>query len=171
MALTDKEATQESSRSGNEATCNWCGTPATLDESGTPYVICRPCYARILSLSSVYKKQLDELPFGVIELDPQGMVTAYNRAEAELAHLQSERVIGKNFFTEIAPCTAVKEFEGRFHEFINSNEQMVQFNFTFSFNYGPVDVEIFLLRCAVAPTAQARHKGCARIIVKRVGAF
>lgn len=148
--------------------CQWCGLPSGTDESGTSYFICQPCYSRIIGLSAVYKKQLDELPFGVIELDDEGMVTAYNRAEAALAHTQVERVLGRNFFTEVAPCTAVKEFEGRFRQFLDSDEKLIQFNFTFSFRDGPVGVEIFMLHCE----GQAEEEpggGCVRIVVRRAG--
>lgn len=148
--------------------CQWCGLPSGLDEGGTPYFICRPCYGRIIGLSAVYKKQLDELPFGVIELDAEGVVTAYNRAEAALARTQVENVLGRNFFTEVAPCTAVREFEGRFRQFIHSAEQLEQFDFTFTFRDGPVGVEIFMLHCA-GQAEEEPGEGCVRIIVKRAG--
>lgn len=148
--------------------CQWCGLPSGIDERGAPYFICRPCYGRLISLSAVYRKQLDELPFGVIELDDEGVVTAYNRAEAVLAYTQVERVLGRNFFTEVAPCTAVREFEGRFRQFLHSDEKLEQFGFTFSFRDGPVGVEIFMLHC----DGQAEEEpsgGCVRIIVRQAG--
>ena len=147
--------------------CGLCGTPTTLDEGGVPYIICQPCYRKFLSISAVYKKQLDELPFGIIDLDAQATVTAYNRTEADLAQLQAEKVIGRNFFTEVAPCAAVKEFQGRFQEFIDGDEQTMRFNFIFSFRHGPVEVDIFFLRekadCDINPTERNT-----RIIVKPV---
>lgn len=148
--------------------CQWCGLPSGVDESGAPYFICRPCYDRIIGLSAVYRKQLDELPFGVIELNADGMVTAYNRAEADLARTQVEHVLGRNFFTEVAPCTAVREFEGRFRQFLKSDEKLEQFDFTFSFREGPVGVEIFMLHCE-GQAAEEPGGGCVRIIVRRAG--
>lgn len=148
--------------------CQWCDLPSGVDESGAPYFICRPCYSRIIGLSAVYRKQLDELPFGVIELDAAGVVTAFNRAEAALAHTQVERVLGRNFFTEVAPCTAVREFEGRFRQFLHSDKKLEQFDFTFSFREGPVGVEIFMLHCA-GQAAEEPGGGCVRIIVRRAG--
>lgn len=152
---------------GDAGQCGLCGNPTAFDEEGVSYIICQPCYTKFLSLSAVYKKQLDELPFGIIDLDPQATVMAYNRAEANLSRLQAEQVIGRNFFTEVAPCTAVKEFQGRFREFISGGERTMRFSFTFSFRHGPVDVEIFLLR---GNTERELHRAehLTRIIVKRV---
>ncbi len=151
-----------------EGVCQWCGLPSGVDENGATYFICQPCYGRIIGLSAVYRKQLDELPFGVIELDSGGVVTAYNRAEAALAHTQVERVLGRNFFTEVAPCTAVREFEGRFRQFVGSDEKLERFDFTVSFREGPVGVEIFMLHCD-GQAEEVPGGGCVRIIVRRAG--
>lgn len=147
--------------------CGLCGAVTPRDEAGIPYIICQPCYRRFLKVSSVYRKQLDELPFGVIDLDSNATVLAYNRTEANLARLQAENVIGKNFFTEVAPCTAVQEFQGRFHEFMLGRERTMRFNFTFGFKHGPVEVEIFFLRGSDGDDLNSGERS-ARIIVKRV---
>ena len=49
--------------------------------------------------------ELDEMAFGVVALGLDGTVEAYNAAEAKLAGLMPGRVIGRNFFTNVAPCT------------------------------------------------------------------
>ena len=49
--------------------------------------------------------ELDSLPYGVIAMDLDGTVEAYNLAESKLAGLTPERVLGKNFFSNVAPCT------------------------------------------------------------------
>ncbi len=49
--------------------------------------------------------ELDALAFGVIAMTLDGTVEAYNLAESKLAGLTPERVVGKNFFTNVAPCT------------------------------------------------------------------
>lgn len=149
--------------------CGLCGAATSLDETGAAYIMCQSCLNRMINISTAYQQQLDELPFGVIDLDARATVLAYNRAEAKLAHLKAETVIGKNFFIDVAPCAAVKEFQGRFREFMAGQEQMMSFRFTFSFKHGPVEVEIFLLRGG-AVGAQSADGQAARIIVKRVGA-
>jgi photoactive yellow protein len=60
----------------------------------------------IIALESYDDTALDELPFGVICLDEHGTIVQYNLAEARLARLDRSRVLGKDFFRQIAPCTA-----------------------------------------------------------------
>ena len=47
---------------------------------------------------------LDELPFGVIGLDGEGLVEVYNTYEATAAGLTRDRVLGRHFFLDVAPC-------------------------------------------------------------------
>lgn len=165
MYLLEKEVKQEKPHGG---LCGLCGAATMVDENGTPYIICQPCHNRMIRVSSTYRTQLDKLPFGVIDLDAQATVLAYNRKESELSRLSPEKVIGRNFFTEIAPCTAVKEFQGRFNEFMQGHEQVMTFDFIFSFRDGPVEVEIFFLRgSSINGFSTDGH--FARIVVKRVG--
>ena len=48
---------------------------------------------------------LDGLEFGVIAMDPSGVVVAYNTVESVDSGLSQRRVIGRNFFDDVAPCT------------------------------------------------------------------
>jgi photoactive yellow protein len=49
--------------------------------------------------------ELDDLPFGVVAMSKDGTVTSYNAAESRLSGLTSANVIGRNFFSAVAPCT------------------------------------------------------------------
>ena len=57
------------------------------------------------TLAKATAAMLDALPFGVVALALDGTVEAYNSFEAKLAGLTPVRVIGRNFFTNVAPCT------------------------------------------------------------------
>ena len=93
------------------------------------------------------KAQLDDYPDGVITLDRNGTIKRYNRAEARLARREGTDTIGLNFFTDVAPCTAVKEFKGVFDEFAKHRDSGVQkFDFTFKFAWGKQEVSIMMLR-------------------------
>ena len=48
---------------------------------------------------------LDLLTFGVVAMAPDGKVEHYNLAEAKISGLTPERVVGRHFFTAVAPCT------------------------------------------------------------------
>lgn len=88
--------------------------------------------------------ELDALPFGMIQLDPTGRILKFNKTEAELARINRQRQLGKNFFEEVAPCTKVKEFYGRFIEGIARKELNETFGFVFKFAHGPRNVAITL---------------------------
>ena len=88
--------------------------------------------------------ELDELPFGMIQLDPTGKILKFNKTEAELARINRQRQLGKNFFEEVAPCTKVKEFHGRFLEGVAKKQLYETFGFVFKFAHGPRHVAITL---------------------------
>ena len=46
---------------------------------------------------------LDELSFGVVGMSEDGTVNSYNLAESRLSGLTPANVIGRNFFTSVAP--------------------------------------------------------------------
>ena len=48
---------------------------------------------------------LDEIPFGVVAMTIDGIVTGYNTAESCLSGLSPAKVIGRHFFSAVAPCT------------------------------------------------------------------
>jgi photoactive yellow protein len=95
-------------------------------------------------LSLLTAEQLDALPFGVIELAADGTILTYNAGEAELSGRKPEKVIGKNFFTDVAPCTAVRDFHGRFLDLIEHRAVNHEFDFVFTFD-PPVNVHITML--------------------------
>ena len=91
--------------------------------------------------------ELDSLPFGAIVIDPDGTIRAYNEYETRLSHLEREMVLGKNFFRDVAPCTAVQEFEGRMRAFLRTNDRVSErFDYFFPFAHEAVTVEITFLR-------------------------
>ena len=102
---------------------------------------------RLWRLADLAPSQLDDLPLGAVIIDRDGTISAYNSYEAELSRLDPQRVIGRNFFRDIAPCTAVKAFEGRMRDFMSSKEQVSEtFDYFFAFAHGPVDVTITFLK-------------------------
>lgn len=96
-------------------------------------------------INKVSPEELDTLPYGLVVLDTQGDVLFYNETESTLTGFARERVIGKNFFTKVAPCTQVKAFQGRFEEFVRGELGRVTFfDFAFHFEQGTQNVLIGL---------------------------
>lgn len=95
-------------------------------------------------IDTMTEEELDKLPFGAIRLDRTGKILSYNRAEANLTGRDPRRVVGRNFFTEVAPCTNVQEFAGRFREGVTSGDMHIIFPFRFDFQMAPRDVTVTL---------------------------
>nr|QQZ51415.1 PAS domain-containing protein [Phenylobacterium glaciei] len=58
--------------------------------------------------------EIDKLAFGAIQLDRAGRVLQYNAMEGEITGRDPRATLGKNFFTEVAPCTNKPAFKGQF---------------------------------------------------------
>ena len=90
---------------------------------------------------------LDKLPIGVIVIARDGTILEYNAYERNLAQMGTREIIGLNFFRDVAPCTAVKEFEGRYAAFLDSHDTSIEpFQFTFPFTRGPQHVKVIFVR-------------------------
>ena len=88
--------------------------------------------------------ELDQLPFGMIQLDAAGRILKFNAVESRLAALDQQQQIGKHFFTQVAPCTKVQAFYGRFKEGVLQEQLDSTFSFHFAFKQNPRDVTVRL---------------------------
>jgi photoactive yellow protein len=133
--------------------CAWC--QRTLIE-GSPdlppsHGICLICMVEehpfpLETIESMTHDQLNRLPFGVIRLTAGGTILDYNDSESSLSHRRPIDVIGKNFFTEVAPCTRVAEFHGKFLSLQRTeNGGRAELSFVFRFATGSALVDVVLL--------------------------
>jgi photoactive yellow protein len=92
----------------------------------------------------VWRTLLHELPVGVVVLDRDGRVAAYNRAESELAGTRPGDVIGRDFFGEVAPCAEVQELAGAVRAALDDPDAELdrELDFRFEFDDGGLDVRI-----------------------------
>jgi photoactive yellow protein len=56
-------------------------------------------------LDSNSEYSFNSLPFGVVQMNRQGIVTAYNSSISIIGGVSRENAMGKNFFIQVAPCT------------------------------------------------------------------
>lgn len=111
-------------------------------------------------VNRVGETELDALPYGLIVLDSTGEVAFYNETEARLAGFERNRVVGRNFFEEVAPCTQVKGFQGRFEQFVKGKLGKVTFfDFAFHFEAGTQQVTIAF--------SQGRRPGLTNVMLIR----
>jgi len=97
-----------------------------------------------IRVTELTEAQLDAQPFGVIRLARDGTVLSYNLYEEKIARMRREDVVGKNFFSDVAPCTRVKEFFGRFIDGVEQREMNVTFGFLFAFKHQHRNVDVSL---------------------------
>ena len=89
--------------------------------------------------------EFDDLPFGVIRLDTNGIVLAFNRTESEYSGIRQQHVIGRHFFREIAPCTNTAKFLGKFKEAVAKGRIDAVFDYTFT-RFSEPAVRIHILK-------------------------
>ena len=109
--------------------------------------------AEIERIQSLGENELDRLPIGAIRLDKEGKILSYNQTEADLAGRRKEAVIGKNFFTDVAPCTNVQEFAGKFREGVQKGSLHTVFPYIFDYNMDPRNVWVTLFYSNETDTA------------------
>ena len=80
--------------------------------------------------------ELDSLPVGMIQLDRDGTVLKFNQTESSLARVDKGDAIGKSFFDDVAPCTKVQEFHGKFVEGVQTRTLHTVFPYQFRFRDG-----------------------------------
>lgn len=141
----------------------WGDAPAPQGEPGARGAALSPSSSSIgedradfdlSKLKQLKAEELDALPYGLVVLDSDGNVVTYNDTESRLARLPRARVVGKNFFRDVAPCTRVREFEGRFRDFVLSprSKMFEEFDFIFRFAHSTQHVTIYLTAGRVAGT-------------------
>lgn len=99
------------------------------------------------------ENELDRLPIGAIRLDREGKILSYNQAEATLSGRKKEVVLGKNFFTDVAPCTNVQEFAGKFREGVQKGSLHTVFPYIFDYQMDPRNVWVTLFYSNETDTA------------------
>lgn len=103
--------------------------------------------AGLAQMEAMSADALDELPFGVVRMRADGEVVAYNALESKLAGLSKERVLTRNFFSDVAPCTNNYLVAERF---MNEPELDATLDYVFTLRMKPTAVKLRLLRSAAA---------------------
>jgi photoactive yellow protein len=90
--------------------------------------------------------ELDQLDFGVIGIDGEGLVRLYNSVESKMAGLSRERVIGFALFTVVAPCMNNYLVAQRFEDAQAAGEGLdATMDYVFTLRMRPVKVKLRLL--------------------------
>ena len=90
--------------------------------------------------------ELNEVDFGIVKVDNDGTVLFYNEYEARNAGVRPEDAEGKDFFTQVAPCSNNRIFRGRFKEGMMKGTLDETFTYTFTYKMSPTLVDVRMLR-------------------------
>ena len=110
-------------------------------------------FQELEAIDRMSEAELDKLPFGAIRLDKEGKILSYNVTESKLTGRDPKRVMGRNFFTDVAPCTNVQAFAGRFREGVAKGDMHIIFPYRFDFEMAPRDVTVTLFYSKATETA------------------
>jgi photoactive yellow protein len=113
-------------------------------------------------LARMSDADLDSLAFGAIELDSGGKIVRYNAAEADISGRDQAGMVGRNFFTDVAPCTRSEAFEGRFRAGVKAGHMDVQFTYVLDHEMLPTEVRVRM--------HQVEGKDTYWVLIKRVTA-
>jgi|SRR5208337_2101238 len=81
------------------------------------------------ALEGLTAEKIDQLPFGVIGIDQEGIVRVYNKTEATQSGYGSRLALGKFFFIDVAPCMNNNHFKGRIDKARAAGALNVSFTF------------------------------------------
>lgn len=112
-----------------------------------------PDWEKMDEVDGMSAEAFNRLPFGAIQLDKDGKILRYNNTEARLSGRDAAAVVGKDFFTEVAPCTNVQEFAGAFQEGVAKKSLSKVFPYRFDFEMEPTDVWVRLFYSEATDTA------------------
>lgn len=100
------------------------------------------------TLGAFNEAALDALPFGIVGLDGDNVVEIYNAHEVRSSGLPRERVVGRHFFFDVAPCMNNYLVAERLEEEAPID---VTLPYVLTFRMRPTPVRLRLLRAAGAP--------------------
>lgn len=100
-------------------------------------------------LARMSARELDQLAFGAIQLDAQGVILAYNATEAGITGRSAQEVIGKSFFRDVAPCTDTPQFRGTFDAGVRAGNLNTMFEYVFDYKMTPTRVKIHMKKAII----------------------
>jgi photoactive yellow protein len=140
----------ETSPLSARGTCVLCDRSFAADRprTGPPIGFCASCAAELgivpaEDLLSLPPDACNGLPFGFITVDRDGVIVGFNAFETSYSGLTAPEVVGRSFFHDVAPCTSVKEFEGRFRRMVEAGAaEVARFRYVFRFRGGERLVQV-----------------------------
>jgi photoactive yellow protein len=102
----------------------------------------------LANAGNIARSDADSFDFGAIKVDDSGKILLYNQTQSNFAGVAVSHAEGKNFFTQVAPCSNNGLFFGSFKKGVASDNLNVAFPYTFTFKMKPTNVLIHMYRCS-----------------------
>jgi len=99
------------------------------------------------ALITLNEAALNELTFSVIRLNGEGLVEFYSAREERHSGLSSERVLGRHFFFDVAPCMNNYLVAERFESETSLDETI---SYVLTYRMRPTPVRLRLLKNPMA---------------------
>lgn len=122
--------------------CSWCGEhmgDSGEGEGAVTHGWCTECLETaglpVIEVPDFTPDAYENLPFGILTLALDGTVVDYSDREPEGTGVIAEDLIGKNFLSDLAPCTEPVDFGGTFRDLAESpdgGQRSLAFLFSFS---------------------------------------
>ena len=103
------------------------------------------------------------VPYGLLELDATGTVIRYSPAAERLNCPAVCDILGRNFFSEIAPMAEVNQFRARFQVFMVAGQTIDRFTTKYTTGQQRVCVQILLAHITEKSAAGRRQLALVRI--------
>jgi photoactive yellow protein len=100
-------------------------------------------------LSAMSKQQIDELAFGAIQLDADGKILQFNAMEGSITGRDPKAMVGRNFFTDVAPCTNTPQFKGVFDIGVAQKNLNTIIEYVFDYQMAPTKVKVHMKKAMI----------------------
>ncbi|HKG12212.1 MAG TPA: PAS domain-containing protein [Pyrinomonadaceae bacterium] len=108
---------------------------------------------------------ITEVPLGLVELDDAGTVLYYNREGGPAAAAPTHEMVGRNFYTDVAPVADAQEFRNTLAAFRRAHAPSHSFNFTFRAGDDALPTRILLAR--IHEKSEAGGRGSLLVQIKK----
>ena len=96
--------------------------------------------------------EIDRLAFGTIQLDAVGTILQFNAMEGKITGRDPAGMLGRNFFTDVAPCTNTPTFRGAFDEGVRTGKLNIMFEYVFDYVMTPTRVKVHMKKALTGDT-------------------
>jgi photoactive yellow protein len=101
------------------------------------------------TISRLSDAEINGLAFGAIELDRTGKILRYNAMEGQITGRDPKDMVGKSFFTDVAPCTNTPDFKGKFDAGVAKGDLSVMFDYMFDYQMKPTRVKVHMKKSII----------------------